>query len=74
MGQLVTEAAERAPQLLAQKKAAPVGTSALDVEQSVAATTWDKLEASVFMRACRRLPTAFTPIWLMRQAGRYMRE
>jgi uroporphyrinogen decarboxylase len=29
---------------------------------------------SEFLSACRREPTAFTPIWLMRQAGRYQPE
>ena len=29
---------------------------------------------STFLRACRREPVPYTPIWLMRQAGRYMKE
>lgn len=31
-------------------------------------------EMSLFLRACRGEPTERTPIWLMRQAGRYMAE
>jgi uroporphyrinogen decarboxylase len=34
----------------------------------------DVLQDSPFLRACRREKTSVTPIWLMRQAGRYMAE
>ena len=44
------------------------GHSAAGVQTSAA------LDQSTFMRACRRQPTSYTPIWLMRQAGRYMPE
>jgi uroporphyrinogen decarboxylase len=71
MGPLVMAAAERSGPILARKKQAGLAFS------GPAGDPLDKHAAwydSPFMKACRREPTSVTPIWLMRQAGRYMAE
>jgi uroporphyrinogen decarboxylase len=35
---------------------------------------WPAIQNDTFLRACLRQPTTHTPMWLMRQAGRYLPE
>ena len=84
MGHLVVEAAKRCAEILKHKRSTSIHSSPILMSDSQspdstanvthAAAGSHPSHDSLFLRACRGEPTERTPIWLMRQAGRYMSE
>lgn len=75
MAGLVEEASQITAEISQKKRASTFSRVVVPVElETSASQNYSQLDSSVFMRACRRQATEYTPIWLMRQAGRYMAE
>jgi uroporphyrinogen decarboxylase len=81
MGHLVQAAAEKCHRILKAKRFAnPYARPQIGLapDEVVIPSKLDRLgtalAGSPFLQACFRQPTSVTPIWLMRQAGRYMSE
>ena len=69
MGHLVQAAADKCHRILKAKRFAHADATSRKLDRMGTA-----LASSPFLQACYRQPTNVTPVWLMRQAGRYMAE
>ena len=77
LGHLVKEAATQATLILIAKRANSDRIEAIESplpQRPISDAPHSALADHPMMKACRREATPYTPIWLMRQAGRYMPE
>lgn len=72
MGPLVTLTAEKAKIVLQRKRSSDCTSQVR--ETALQFLEQNELNESIFLKACRSEKTNRTPIWIMRQAGRYMKE
>lgn len=71
MGHLVVDTAQRAGEIHTRRHTIQMMPIHDEEPMEYETQPWQQ---SLFMKACRGEPTERTPIWLMRQAGRYMQE
>lgn len=74
MGILVSETAQKSAALLKRKRESRPTFQSLQSFQNNLKNARDLRRQSPFIKACFKEKTDYTPVWLMRQAGRYMKE